>query len=393
MRTYPLEGVRVLDLGRIQAAPYCAQILGDLGADVIKIEVPGTGDDARDYLPKKTYFAQFNRNKRAITLNLKTGRDVFLRLVKTADIVVENYRPGVMKKLGLDYYDVLSKINPGLIYCAVSSFGQEGPYSHKAGFDPLLQAMTGIMSVTGFPDGEPVRSGIAVSDILGGLNAAIGILAALRYRENTGKGQFVDISLADSDISAMSSINASYLDDRSVRGRMGNSYGTGAPGGKFDASDGAFMYAGANNTAWKRVCEEMGHPEYIDDPRFDTREKRAENREQVDRIMNDWCRTRTVKENVELFDRLKLSAGPIMDVAQVYDDPQFGKNGARPMFFDMEQPGSGTVEYTGSPIRLSETPVQLFRPSPELGQDNESILQELGYSSEEIEKFQESGVI
>lgn len=387
-----LEGIRVLDLGRIQAAPYCAAIMADLGADVIKVEQPGTGDDAREYLPRGTYFANFNRGKRGVTINLKTGKDVFLKLVETADVLVENFRPGVMERLGLGYEE-LSKVNPGLVYCSISAFGQSGPYSQKAGFDPLLQAMTGIMSVTGFPDGDPVRAGIAVSDIMGGLNAAIGILAALRYREKTGKGQMVDISLADGAISSMSSINQSYLTDREIRGRLGNAYGTGAPGGVYEASDGTFMYAGANDPAWAKVCSAMGRPELITDPRYATRNDRAKNRAEVDAIMNEWTRQHTVAENIEIFEGIKLSVGPILNVEQVYNDPHFGKNGARPMFREMQHPELGTVEYTGPVVNLSETPAALQRPSPMLGEHNDEIYSQIGYSPEDIMRFRSEGII
>jgi len=392
MSSGALEGIRVLDLGRIQAAPYCAAILADLGADVIKVEQPGTGDDAREYLPRGTYFANFNRGKRGVTINLKTGKELFLKLVETADVLVENFRPGVMKRLGLDY-EALRQVNPRLIYCAISAFGQEGPYSQKAGFDPLLQAMTGIMSVTGFPDGEPVRAGIAVSDIMGGLNGAIGILAALRYRDETGKGQMVDISLADGAISSMSSINQSYLTDREIRGRLGNAYGTGAPGGVYEASDGSFMYAGANDTAWGRVCTAMGRPELITEPRFATRNERNKHRAEVDAIMNEWTRQRTVEENIALFESIKLSAGPILNVEQVYNDPHFGKNGARPMFREMQHPELGTVEYTGPVVNLSETPPALQRPSPLLGEHNFEIYSQLGYSEEQLREFRSQGII
>ena len=387
-----LDGIRVLDLGRIQAAPYCTAMLADLGADVIKIEVPGTGDDARDYLPKETYFAAFNRGKRGMTLNLRKGREIFLRLAETADVLVENFRPGVMKRLGLDF-ETLRARNPRLIYCAISAFGQEGPYSQKAGFDPLIQAMTGIMSVTGFPDGEPVRAGIAISDILGGLHAAVAILAALRARETNGRGQFIDVALSDAAIAAMSSVNQAYLSDREIRGRMGNAYGTGAPGGIYEASDGKFMYAGANDEAWKAICHAMGRTELIRDERFATREQRMLRRAEVDAIMNEWTRKRTVAENVELLERMKLSVGPILNVEQVYRDPQFGKQGARPMFLEMEHPTLGTVEYTGPVPRLSETPAALLRPSPTLGQHNGELLRELGFSAAEIEALRANDVI
>lgn len=387
-----LEGIRVLDLGRIQAAPYCGAILGDMGADVIKIERPGTGDDARSYLPEETYFACFNRSKRGMTLDLKRGRDVFLRLAERADVLIENFRPGVMKRLGLDH-ETLRQVNPGLIYCSISAFGQQGPYREKAGFDPLIQAMTGMMSVTGFPETGPVRTGIAVCDILGGLNAAVGILAALHHRQRTGLGQYLDIALADGAISAMSSVNQAYLTDGVVQGLLGNSYGTGAPGGVYEASDGAFMYAGANDTAWRRVCDMVGHPEYADDPRMKDRNTRRENRAAVDAVINQWTRQRTVGENIQALEEKKLAAGPILTVEQVYRDPHFGRQGARPMFQEMEHPALGKVEYTGPAVRMSETPLELTRPSPVLGEHNREILAELGYELSEIKEMEQQGMI
>lgn len=390
-----LEGIKVLDLGRVIAAPFGAAILADLGADVIKVEMPGVGDNARDNLPKKgdesTYFMTFNRSKRGITLNMKKGKEIFLKLVKEADVLMENYRPGVMAKLGFSYEE-LKKVNPALIYAAVSGFGQEGPYALRAGYDPLAQAMSGVMSITGAPDGPPVRAGASIADIMAGQNAAIGILAALQHRAQTGEGQFIDVSLLDSAIVALSSVSQVYLTDKSnVPQRRGNGYVAGAPGGAYKTKDGEYVVTLAlGGSAWLKITELMEMEELREDPRFKTNDLRVENYRELDEIVEEWTMKFTIDEAVEKLLAVGLPAGPIMNMEQMYNDEHVK---LREMFTTIDHPIAGEVEITNQGIKMSETSPYVRTSSPTLGQHNNEVLKELGYSDEEIKQFQEDGAI
>ncbi len=385
-----LEGIRVLDMGRVLSGPLCASILGDFGADVIKLEMPGTGDDSRVNKPYGGYFACFNRNKKSITLNLKEGKEQFFKLVDSVDVLIENFRPGVMEKLGFGY-EVLRQRNPGLIYCAVSGFGQNGPYSQRACFDPVAQAMSGIMSVTGFPGTRPVRCGASICDVMAGQNAALGVLAALQYRERTGLGQMVDVSLVDVGVTAMSSIIQNYLSDGFMNTKMGNGYVAGAPGGSYHAKDGEFILNASADKSFAKLCDSMSRPELLEDPKFSTRKARCENRDELDDIINEWTVTKTVDEHVQHFLDLKMVAGPVYNVKQTTEDPQIA--GARNMFPEVEVSGIGKFRITGQPIKLSETPAQIYHNPPALGEDNDAVYAQLGYTPEEIQKMAESGII
>lgn len=387
-----LDGVKILDLGRVIAAPYAAAFLADMGADVVKVEQPGSGDDARQYLPLNGYFACFNRSKKGITLNLKTGKDVFLKLVEEADVVIENFRPGVMKKLGLDYEE-LKKVNPRLIYCAVSAFGQEGPYSQIAGYDPLIQAMSGIVNITGEPDGEGYRCGAPVCDVMSAMNAAYAIVCALRYRDLTGKGQMIDIAIVDQGILAQSSTNQFYLSERKIPQRLGNGYAAGAPGNSYYAKDGKYMFAGSGDAAWKKICNAWGKPELIEDERFADRTARTKNRELVDQMMNDFGKDKTVEECLEFYKKIGLAVGPVNNTEQVYNDPHFGKNGIRQMFATVDYPGVGEIEITNQAVKMSESQPEIRSAPPVLGQDNEEIYKSLGYSMDEIKEMKKTGII
>lgn len=389
-----LEGIKVLDLGRVIAAPFAAAILADMGAEVIKVEQPGTGDNARDNLPMKdgesTYFMNFNRSKKGITLDLKKGKDIFLKMVEKADVILENFRPGVMEKLGYSYEE-LRKINPGIIYASVSGFGQYGPYKNRAGYDPLAQAMSGIMSITGYPDGAPVRAGASIADILAGQNAAIGILAALHHREQTGEGQMIDISLIDSAIVSLSSVSQVYLTDHSkIPERRGNGYVAGAPGGAYKCLDGYVVFLALGEKAWLKLTSIMEKEDLREDERFKTNVDRVENYKVLDQIVDEWTANKKVDEVVQLLLNAGLPAGPILDMDQVYNDPHVRE---REMFTTIQHPIVGEVEITNQGIKMSKTSPFVRRSSPLLGEHNLEVLIEFGFTRGEIDSFKENGIV
>lgn len=385
-----LAGIKVLDLGRVLSGPLCTSILGDFGAQVTKIERPGVGDDSRANKPYGGYFACFNRNKKSITLDLKKGKEQFLKLASGTDVLVENFRPGVMEKLGYGYGE-LKKLNPGLIYCSISGFGQTGPYSQRACFDPVAQAMSGIMSVTGFPGTRPVRCGASICDIMAAQNAALGILTALQYRQKTGEGQAVDIALVDVGVTAMSSIIQNFLSDGFLNTKMGNGYVAGAPGGSYHALDGEFILNASADKSFAKLCTLMGREALLEDPKFNTRKARCENRDEIDDIINAWTKTKTIDEHVKTFLDLKMVAGPVYNVKQTTEDPQIAE--ARGMFPEVEVTDMGKFKITGQPIKLSETPSAIHKNPPALGEDNEEVYGHMGYSESEIATMKETGVI
>ena len=390
-----LGGVKVLDLSRVLAGPYCTAIMADMGAEVIKIEEPGVGDESRLLRPMSNgesgYFINFNRGKKGITLNLKTGKEIFLKMVKTADIVVENYRPGVMKKLGLDY-DVLKQVNPRIIYVAVSGYGQDGPNSQLPGYDPVAQAMSGICSVTGWPDADPVRCGAPVADVMAGLNAAIGALAALHYREATGEGQMVDVSLVDVSVSALSSLNQVYLSENRIPNRQGNGTEAAAPGGTCHAKDGIVIFAAGNDKLFNKLCKLMGKEELATDERYEKNEQRVLRRKELEELVDGWAATFTVDEVVEMFRTTGIPSGPVYNIEQVVKDPHI--SGARKMFITVEQAVSGPVTITNSAIKMSATNPEAAGGAPALGQNNYEVYNELlGLDEMELQDLKAQGVI
>ena len=390
-----LQGIRVLDLSRVLAGPHCGAILADLGADVIKIEQPKTGDDARFFNPfvngESSYYMNMNRGKRGITLNLKKGKDVFLKLVKTADVIIENYRPGVMDKLGLGY-SVLRETNPRIIYAAISGFGQHGPYSLMPGYDLIAQAMSGIMSVTGLAEGDPMRVGGPICDVMGGMTGAMAVLAALQFRATTGKGQMIDISLLDAAVASMAIINQHYLVDKRVPQRIGNAYESAAPLESFPASDGDVVIAVANDKLWQAFVEVIGRPELLEMPEYATNHKRVLNRKQLKPAIDAWTRTRPVKEIVNAMLEAGVPAAPILDIGQVCTDPHIA--GARGMFPVIDHPKAGKVQLTNSAMRMSESDAGIASPPPTLGQHNAEIYgQILGLSPEKITEMENNSVI
>lgn len=391
-----LEGVKVLDLTRVLAGPFATMMLADMGAEVIKIEVPKIGDDSRQFGPflngESSYYMNLNRNKKGITLNLKgRGKEIFLEMVKKADIVVENYRPGTMEKLGLGYEE-LKKINPRIVYGAVSGFGHYGPYKDRAGYDIIGQAMSGLMSTTGWPGGEPTRTGTAMSDILAGLSVAIGLLAALRHRDVMGYGQKVDVSLVDSTVASMEIINQIYLVEGRLPQRIGNRYESTYPYDSFKAKDGSLVIGAANDKLWQTLCAIMGQPDLGEEAEFDTNWKRVQRHEEVKILVEAWTVTKPVKEIVDALLAAGIPAAPINNIEQVVSDPHIA--GAREMFVEVDHPKAGKMKITGSHIKLSETKPCIKMPAPLLGQHNDEVYKDfLGLSADEIAAMKQEGLL
>ncbi len=393
--TLALEGLRVLDLTRVLVGPYTTMILADLGAEVIKIEMPGMGDDARAFPPhmnsESAYFMSLNRNKRSMTLNLKAeiGKEVFLQMVEKVDIVVENFRPGTMERLGLDY-ETLLKINPQLIYAAASGFGQTGPYSRRPAYDAIVQAMGGIMSITGQANGKPTRVGSSIGDIIAGLFAAIGILAAVTHRQKTGQGQLVDVSMLDSQVAILENAIARYTAAGEVPGPMGNRHPAITPFEPFETADGQLMIAAGNNMLWAKLCKSLGLDELINDPRFLSNTQRTENQSLLKPLISDKTRQKTTNEWREILDLAGVPNGPINSVDQVIADPQVI---AREMIVEVDHPKAGKTFLPGIPIKLSETPGNIRRPAPLLGEHTHEILEvTFGFSPEQIAEFEKADI-
>ncbi len=389
-----LQGLRVLDLTRVLAGPYAAMVMADLGADVVKIEVPGRGDDSRAYPPyvagESAYFMSLNRNKRSLTLDLKNSaaRELFLSLAREADVVLENFRPGTMARLGLSY-ETLRTENPRLIYAAASGFGQSGPYSQRAAYDAVIQAMGGLMSITGPEGGEPTRVGTSIADITAGLFTTIGILAALQSRAETGEGQMVDVAMLDSVVAILENAIARYTATGEIPGPLGNRHPAIFPFEPFETADGEIMVAAGNDELWTRLCRALDIPDLANDVRFVTNPKRhayyAEMRAALDAIF----RTRPTTDWLTLLDAAGVPNGPINDIADVVHDPQVL---AREMMQTVGHPVAGATQLPGIPIKLSATPGAIRRPAPILGEHTAEVLGEwLGLSAEQIKALREEG--
>jgi len=393
-----LQDVKILDLTRVLSGPFAAMWLGDLGADIIKIETPKVGDDAR-FTPvhvngNSTFFAAINRNKRSVTLNLKSpeGREIFLEMVKQADVVMSNYRPGVMERLGLGY-DQLSAVNEKIIWATVSGFGQKGKYANRPAYDIVAQGMGGIMSLTGPADGEPTRVGTSIADVSAGINLVVGILAALHARTITGKGQCVDIAMIDSILSLMPSENMRYFVSGKKVPRLGNRYIANSPYGAFKAKDNYFIVACGSDKIFARFCREiLNRPELAEDERFSTMASRALNHDLIKELVEGWAAAYTAEEAVQIILDAGLPAGPIFDMDDIAHDEHIV--GEREMLVKMEQPGIGEVTVTNNPIKLSDTKPVIRRPAPLLGQHNEEVYGEwLNFDAEKIKELKEKGVL
>src|SRR5437764_1394301 len=367
----PLAGMRVLELAQIMAGPTCGMLLADMGADVIKVEKLPGGDDARDYREPRINgvsapFLVQNRNKRGIAVNLKHphGREIVLRLVRDADVVTENYRRGTMEKLGVGY-DVLSHVNPRLVYCAVSGYGREGPWADKGGFDLIAQGFAGLMSITGEPGGPPVKSGSPVADINAGLLATIGILAAYAHAQRTGRGQFVDTSLMEAALQQTYWHAAFHFAEGRSPGPSGSAHVLTAPYQAFRASDGWINIGGANQSNWERIAEVLGHPEWRDDPRFIDNAARMKNLSALTDAMAVVLRTRTRDDWIAAFDAVGVPAGPVHTIGEALNHPQAK---ARGMVVEVEHPQAGITKALGCPVHFCETPTSVRRHAPMLGE-------------------------
>lgn len=392
-----LQGLKVIDLTHIMAGPTCTLMLADMGADVIKVEKLPGGDDTRRSIPpgigdESAAFLMMNRSKRGMALDLRSegGKRVLRRLLQDADVVVENYRRQTLPKLGFDY-ESLREENPGLIYCAISGFGRTGPYKDRGGFDLVAQAMSGIMSITGTRKGEPpVKCGPPLTDITAGLLAVIGILAALRSREQTGKGQMVETSLLEAGIIQTYWQSAITLATGEPPGPMGSAHPLNAPYQAFEASDGWLVVGGANETNWRRLIDLLGAPELADDPRFKTNADRMQNLKALEAALNEHFRKATTQEWLERLEEAGVPAGPVYEIDEMHRDPQVQ---AREMVVDVEHATLGAVKTLGLPIKLSDTPGGPRFAAPVYGQHTEEILREHGFSQAEIDALAQEGAI
>lgn len=392
-----LTGLKILDLGRVIAGPLASSMLADMGADVIKIEDPGTGDLARNMMPKKdgisTYFVMFNRGQRGVTLDLKSlkGKEILTKMIRSADVLIENFRPGVMQRLGFSYEEV-EKINPRIIYASISGYGQEGVYAGRALLDPVAQAMSGLMSVTGSAGGEQVRCGASICDVLAAQNTVIAILAAIEYRRNSGHGQRIDVSLIDSAIFALASINQIYFTTGKVPQNLGNFFEASAPGNTYPTKDGQkLMISAGQATMWPKFAHALGHDEWLEMPQFKNVEDRVKNRKLLDPMVAEATAQFTKDELLQKMVDAKIAAGPVMTVADVANDPHF--RDVRKMYADVEHEQLGTVRITNQAIHMSETNPYVRGCSPLLGQHNQEVYGEYGYTPEEIAQLHEEGVL
>jgi len=391
----PLDGLTVLDLSTQLSGPYCSMLLGDLGADVIKVERPGQGDDARAFPPfvngQSAPFMTFNRNKRSLALDLKrpTGREICLKLVRQADVFLENFRPGAAERLGLDYAQV-SAGNPRIIYCSISGFGQTGPYRERGGFDLIAQGMSGLMSITGEEDGPPLRVPIPLSDIGAGMFGAIGVLAALRARDQSGRGQWVDTSLLETPIAWSVYEAASYFATGEIPPRLGAGHRASAPYQPFRTQDGWLNLGAAGQQFWPKVCEVLGLTDLVSDPRFVTNALRVKHRKELAALLQERFDRATTAHWLSRLEAEEIPAGPILTYDQVFADPQVRH---REMAVDVDHPVAGRTRVLGVPIKLGNTPAGVRQPAPTLGQHTEEILKDLGYSESEVHRLRAEAVI
>ncbi|MDI6878675.1 MAG: CaiB/BaiF CoA-transferase family protein [Desulfitobacteriaceae bacterium] len=392
----PLAGIKVLELSRTLAGPYCSMILGDLGAEIIKVEQPGTGDETRGYAPpywggESCYYLSLNRNKRGITLNLKTpeGQEIVKKLVKSSDVLIENFRTGTMEKFGLGY-EVLREINPRLVYSAVSGFGRTGPMKNDPAYDLLMQAFAGLMSVTGEPGKPPVKVGYSIADLATGMFAAIGVISALYEREKTSRGQMVESSLLETLVSLQSYLGVGYLATGKVPQRLGAAHPNCAPYQVFEAKDEYFIIAVPNDWLWRKMCDALSLAELKEDPRFAINADRVHNRLELVELLTHYTHQYNAADIMAKLHEAGVPCGPINSIDQVLNHPQVLH---REMVVDVEHPTAGMIKLLGIPIKLSETPGSIRLAPPTLGQHTKEVAVELGYSAEDVEAFKAKGIM
>ncbi len=400
----PLSHIRVVDLSRVLAGPWAGQNLADLGAEVIKVERPGAGDDSRAFGPPwvkdaqgrdtqdSAYFTSANRGKKSITVNIaaEAGQAIVRELAAASDVLIENYKYGDLARYGLGYED-LRRLNPKLVYCSLTGFGHTGPYRERPGYDFMIQGMGGLMSVTGEPDGAPQRAGVPVADIITGMYASIAICAALAHREKSGTGQHLDLALLDSQIALLAYQNTNYFATGKPPGRIGNLHPNIVPYQPFRTADGNVIVACGNDNLYRKFCAAAGRNELADDPRFATNGKRVENRAELTRLLSEVFRQRSTREWVALLDGAGVPNGPINDVAQVFEEPQVKARGIR---IELDHAGGGKLPMVASPMRFSDTPLEYRLAPPLLGGHTEEVLRGLlRKSDKEIARLRADGVI
>lgn len=392
----PLDGLTVVDLSRALAGPFCTMQLGDLGADIIKVERPGTGDQTRGWQPPKygdqsAYYLSTNRNKRSIALDLsrKRGRAILRRLAEDADILVQNFRVGKMEEWGLGYQN-LKEANDGLVYCSISGYGEWGPHKDRRAYDIILQAEGGMMSVTGVEDGEPVRVGVAIADIGAGMYATQAILAALVRRGIDGSGQKIDVSMLDGQAAWMTYLASMYFATDEIPTRMGSKHPTIAPYQAFEAVDGWVIVAVGTEAIWQRLCEAIDREDLVEDERFQTNDRRVSNIDALEEILAPWFGDRQASKAVSRLDEYDVPATQIRDMSEVFSHPQIE---ARRMRRTIDHPSVGEIEMPGSPMHFSRTPTALNRHPPRLGEHTDEILAEIGYDASDIEAFHSEDIV
>jgi crotonobetainyl-CoA:carnitine CoA-transferase CaiB-like acyl-CoA transferase len=400
----PLQGIRVLDLTRALAGPFCTMMLGDLGADVIKVEMPGRGDESRGWGPpfvgeaygpypgESAYFISANRNKRSIAVNLKTpeGQEIVRRLAAESDALVENFRTGALDQMGLGYEEMIA-LNPRLVYCSISGYGRTGPYAYHPGYDFVIQAEGGFMGITGPEEGPPYRVGVPIIDITAGMFSATAILAALRARDITGEGQLIDLSLLNTQVALLANVASNYLVGQEPPRRLGNAHPNICPYEAFSARDRWFALAAANERQWAILCDVIGQPELKSEPRFSENSARVVNRAVLREVLNAAFASRDADEWIAVLRDAGLPCGPINAIPEVFAHPQAE---ARQLILEAEHATAGTVQVPGFPYKFSETPAEVRLPPPLLGQHTEEVLIEvLGYSATEVAGFRKEGVL
>jgi formyl-CoA transferase len=393
----PLDGVRVLDLTRVLAGPYCTMFLGDLGAEVVKVEQPGVGDDTRGWGPpfaggESAYFLCVNRNKKSIAIDLKSteGIEVLRRLAAAADVLIENFRPGTMERLGLGEKKLRAS-NPGLIYASLSGFGADGPMSDVPGYDLIVQAWGGLMSITGTPDGEPTKVGVAIIDLVAGLMLGKSIVAALFAREKLGRGQKIDTSLLEAEVACLINVGSNYLMEGKIPGRWGNAHSSIVPYQSFKTADGYLVIGVASEGIWRRFCQAIGRAQLADDARFAKNANRVENRATLISILAELFLTSDTESWLQLLNQAEVPCAPVQTVDQVFNAPQVRH---REMLVEVAHPTAGAVRMAGIPVKFSATPASVRLPPPLLGQHTEEVLSSwLGMRREEVDELKRKGIL